>query len=84
MGNVTCGTKLDHGVLVVGYTSTYWIVKNSWGPTWGDKGYIMLKRGVGTSGICGINMDPVQPQVAKGPAPPVPPPTPGPTAANTI
>lgn len=32
-----CGTKLDHGVTVVGYTETTYIVKNSWGTTWGDK-----------------------------------------------
>jgi len=31
-----CGTKLDHGVAVVGYTSDSFIVRNSWGPTWGD------------------------------------------------
>lgn len=59
-----CGTSLDHGVLIVGYdinsTPPYWIVKNSWGPTWGEEGYIRL--GVGTQnsgkGVCGINMNP--------------------------
>merc|ERR550534_426728 len=29
--SVNCGTKLNHAVLIVGYTSEYWIVKNSWG-----------------------------------------------------
>jgi len=51
-----CGTQLDHGVLVVGFTDTYWIVKNSWGASWGDAGYIMMARGKGKTGICGIAM----------------------------
>ncbi|EGD77231.1 cysteine protease [Salpingoeca rosetta] len=56
-----CGTQLDHAVLVVGYTDEYWIVKNSWGASWGDQGYIMMKRGVGAAGICGITLDAMYP-----------------------
>ncbi|KAK8686293.1 hypothetical protein V6N13_125320 [Hibiscus sabdariffa] len=57
-----CGTELNHGVAAVGYGTTldgtkYWIVKNSWGPEWGEKGYIRMERGVAAKeGLCGIAM----------------------------
>jgi cathepsin L len=37
-------STLDHGVQLVGYTKEYWIVRNSWGPHWGEKGYIRITR----------------------------------------
>ena len=53
--STACGTHLNHGVLAVGYTDEYWIVKNSWGESWGDKGYIKIKYDETGAGICGIN-----------------------------
>jgi C1A family cysteine protease len=65
----SCGTNLDHGVLIVGYGTEngidYWLVKNSWGTSWGDKGYVKIARSDSTNdpGICGIAMDPSFPSV---------------------
>jgi len=64
LDSTACGTSLDHAVLAVGWGieggQEYILVKNSWGSSWGDKGYIKLAS-VSGAGICGVNMDPVRP-----------------------
>ena len=55
--STACGTSVNHGILAVGYTEEYWILKNSWGESWGDKGYLKIKYDAEGEGICGINMD---------------------------
>ncbi|XP_057379769.1 uncharacterized protein LOC130702116 [Daphnia carinata] len=49
---------VDHAVVIVGYGTTtttpaipYWIVRNSWGTTWGNQGYMAIKRGVNMCNI---------------------------------
>jgi len=53
----TCGMQVDHCVQVVGYTETnsipVWIVRNSWGADWGEKGYILIERGKNLCDIAG-------------------------------
>lgn len=53
-----CGSRMDHAVTVVGYgndgTENYYIVRNSWGPYWGDKGYVKISSTTPGAGVCGI------------------------------
>ena len=60
-----CGTNLDHGVLAVGYGTAddgtpYYKVKNSWGSSWGEDGYVRIAITDG-AGMCGIQSQPSQP-----------------------
>ncbi|CAL5378941.1 unnamed protein product [Camellia sinensis] len=75
-----CGTNLDHGVVAVGYGTEdgvdYWVVRNSWGPNWGENGYIRLERNINSvGGKCGIAQMASYP-IKTGPNPPNPGPSP--------
>ena len=57
-----CGTDLDHAVTAVGYGTDngqdYFLVRNSWGTSWGEKGYIRVATEQdGMDGVCGILLD---------------------------
>jgi C1A family cysteine protease len=46
-----CATNVNHGVLLVGVSDSYWKIKNSWGTGWGESGFIRIARG-NTCAIC--------------------------------
>ncbi|KQJ81830.1 senescence-specific cysteine protease SAG39 [Brachypodium distachyon] len=62
-----CGTELDHGIAAVGYGITsdgtkFWLMKNSWGTSWGEKGFIRMERDIADEeGLCGLAMQPSYP-----------------------
>lgn len=64
LNSKACGTNLDHAVTAVGYGSEggqdYYIVRNSWGASWGEQGYIRIAA-VDGAGICGIQMESLWP-----------------------
>lgn len=64
--NGNCGGRLGHAAAVVGYGDgaggPFWIVKNSWGPRWGEGGYVRISRNAPNRlGICGILTQPLYP-----------------------
>jgi len=64
------GVTMDHGVLIVGFDSTnsppYWTIKNSWGTSWGENGYIRVEMGTNQ---CGLTQNPSTSVAGKGPSP---------------
>ncbi|KAL4333822.1 hypothetical protein GQ457_07G015240 [Hibiscus cannabinus] len=57
-----CGNAMSHAVTIVGYGTSeqgleYWVIKNSWGESWGENGFMRIRRGTNTpGGLCGIAM----------------------------
>jgi len=64
LDSAECGQQMDHAVLIVGYGMDggrpYWTVRNSWGPTWGEQGYIRIAMG---KNMCGLATVPSFPYV---------------------
>nr|GLL28907.1 ervatamin-B-like [Ipomoea trifida] len=57
--NGECGSGFHHAVTVVGYGTSqegekYWLIKNSWGTSWGEEGYMRMARDTSEGGLCGL------------------------------
>ncbi|XP_031129880.1 ervatamin-B-like [Ipomoea triloba] len=55
-----CGSGYRHAVTIIGYGTSddgedYWLVKNSWGNSWGESGYMKMARGINEDGVCQVN-----------------------------
>jgi cathepsin L len=57
---------INHLVLLVGYDDQAWIIRNSWGPTWGDHGYIRIQRDFPGQVNCGVDLSPLDGSGCKG------------------
>ena len=60
-----CSENINHAVLAVGYGeedgTKYWIIKNSWSESWGEKGYCRIEKDAGGMGRCGLTYSSVYP-----------------------
>ena len=67
LNSTSCGTQLDHAITAVGYGNEggqdYYLVRNSWGASWGDQGYIKIAAVAG-KGICGIQQTSLYPSTS--------------------
>ena len=66
MGQNCTLDAVDHNLLIVGYGDGYWLARNSWGPRWGDGGYIKIRMTDGFDfGVCNmLAIDPVYPVIS--------------------
>jgi len=68
---------IDHAVVLVGYGNDassgkdYWLVRNSWSPAWGEKGYIKIARTSNEQGRCGMDITPTDGTACDGDMTPV-------------
>merc|ERR1712168_1351633 len=67
-----CTKNVDHAVVVVGYGEEdgkkFWTIRNSWGPDWGENGYIRLQRSnQNNAGTCGVLKHPMYVSVTTNP-----------------
>nr|GMD10850.1 ervatamin-B-like [Ipomoea batatas] len=59
-GTGYCGSNGSHAVTIIGYGTSsdgvkYWLAKNSYGPGWGENGYMRIARGINDIGVCSMN-----------------------------